>query len=514
MTRNRFKGWWVFVAVVFGLAVPGIALGARDAANWVQTQKLIASDADLFDFLGGTVVVTPSVAVAHGTSDTGAVYVFEPDEGGSWREVQKIVREPFSGFGVGAAICDEKLWLGQAAADPAGAVFGYRRDADGGWVEEQKLQPSDGYDYDNFGGSIACTEDRVVVGASTFDVGSAYVFDRGPDGEWAQTESAKLTASDPQAGDFFGSRVALAADVAFVGAWGTDDVEEQTGAVFVFERQFDGSWVEIQKLQVSDGGAGDRLGTTIAIDGDTVAIGAGFDDENGTFSGSTYIFVRDDVGWVETQKLVASDAAEFGWFGDGLAIDRGTLLIGADGADGRDGEESSTGAVYVFERDPTGVWHEVQKVLASDGADGDKFGRGIALSGRTAMIGATRTDDAGNGSNSGAVYVFRPERCEIELLVEPRIVSLGEPLTIELSLEHLRRESATVPFRLWIEDADGAIVLSQQTRDLEFDFLDRFDRELVLMLPDGIAPGSYRLVAGIDEMAQGVAWAAVEFEVE
>ena len=221
-------------------------------------------------------------------------------------------------------------------------------------------------------------------------------------------QAAKLSAPDGAAGDVFGFSVAVSGDTALVGAMGDDDNGDHSGSVYLFERDLGGTnnWGQVKKIITSDGAAGDTFGWSVALGGDTALVGAYQDDDNGSNSGSAYILERDQGGvdnWGEVKKLTASDGAVDDWFGYAVALYGDTALVGAY-ADDDDGGYS--GSAYLFERDQggTGNWGQVKKIIASDGAGGDKFGGSIVLSGDTALVGAVGDDD--NGSNSGSVYLF------------------------------------------------------------------------------------------------------------
>ena len=156
---------------------------------------------------------------------------------------------------------------------------------------------------------------------------------------------AKLTASDAATGDAFGSSVAIDGDTIVVGASRKDD---QTGAVYVF-RTTDGgaTYDELAKLTASDAAEGDRFGWSVAIDGGTIVVGTPYDDDAGLTSGSAYVFLTTDGGatYGQVAKLTASDGAASDYFGYSVAISGGTVVVGAYWDD--DGGYSS-GSVYVF----------------------------------------------------------------------------------------------------------------------------------------------------------------------
>ena len=265
-------------------------------------------------------------------------------------------------------------------------------------IEVAKLIASDGGPYDDFGYSVAVDGDTALIGARVsgdggFAVrtGLAYVFTRTA-GVW--TEQAKLTASNVVSDFFFGLSVAVEGDTALIGACGRD-----TCSAYVFTRSA-GVWKEQAKLTASDGSRDDDFGLSVAIDGDIALIGAHYDDDNGDDSGSVYVFTRSAGIWTEQAKLTASDAAPFDNFGEGVALDGETALIGATGDDDNG---SRSGSVYVFTHS-AGVWKEQAKLTTSDGSRDDDLGRSVALDGDTALLGVQFDDD--NGISSGSAYVF------------------------------------------------------------------------------------------------------------
>ena len=228
------------------------------------------------------------------------------------------------------------------------------------------------------------------------DVGASYPLEVDPL-VWVQQQ--KLSASDGAAGDVFGVSVAVSGDTAVIGAYHDDDKGGDSGSAYVFVRS-GAVWTEQQKLTASDGAAGDVFGVSVAVSGDTAVIGAYHDDDKGGDSGSAYVFVRSGGVWTQQKKLTASDGAAFDYFGRSVAVSGDTAVIGAyfDDVQG-----SLSGSAYVFVRSG-GVWTQQKKLTASDGAAFDYFGSSVAVSGDTAVIGTLLDDD--KGSDSGSAYVF------------------------------------------------------------------------------------------------------------
>jgi hypothetical protein len=270
------------------------------------------------------------------------------------------------------------------------------------WLEQAKILASDGAAEDDFGYSVSISGDYAIVGAWGDDddgelSGSAYIFKR--DGtSW--TEQDKLLASDGAAGDYFGMSVSISGDYAIIGAYGDDDNGERSGSAYIFKR--DGtSWTEQDKLLASDGAEYDFFGWSVSISGDYAIIGASGNDDEGDKSGSSYIFKRDGTSWTEQAKLLASDGAYQDLFGGSVSISGDYAIIGASYDDD---EGDASGSAYIFKRDGTS-WTEQAKLLASDGAEQDSFGFRVSISGDYAIIGAPCNDDKGDAS--GSAYIFK-----------------------------------------------------------------------------------------------------------
>ncbi len=260
---------------------------------------------------------------------------------------------------------------------------------------------SDGEVGDYFGTSVGISGDTAIVGAYRdddrgTDSGSAYVFER-IDGIW--TEVAKLTAPDGQTGDRFGVSVGISGDTAIVGAHRDDDQGTDAGAAYVFQRA-GGIWFLLDKFTVSDGQRDNLFGLSVAISGDTVVVGAPYDDDLGASSGSAYVFERVGNAWTQVAKLTAADGQEGDVFGLSVAISGDTTIVGAYREDDR---APNAGSAYVFER-VGNAWTQVAKLTAADGQGGDLFGVSVGISGDTAIVGSYGDDDL--GTDAGTAYIF------------------------------------------------------------------------------------------------------------
>jgi hypothetical protein len=302
-------------------------------------------------------------------------------------------------FGSSIAIDGNTAVIGSAngGASERGSAYVFVR-AGGSWSQQAKLIAPDRTANQQFGASVAIDADTVVVGAPNAIAGSdrdqdaAYVFVRSG-ATWS--EQQKLTASDGAVGDQFGASVAIDADTIVVGAQGGDTtVNANQGVAYVFERS-GGTWSEQQKLAASDRAADDQFGASIAVSSGSIVVGAPGGNRS---KGAAYVFVRGGGTWTEQQKLTASDGGALDYFGLSVAISGDKLVIGAFGAD--IGANSFQGAAYVFERG-SGIWFEQQKLTALDGAANRYFGFSVTIEADTVVVGAP-----GAGGLKGAAYIF------------------------------------------------------------------------------------------------------------
>lgn len=349
---------------------------------------------------GDTAVVGAPHEAVGGLPQQGAAYVFTRVEG-SWVEQAKLTASDGAAadrFGTAVEVSGDTVVVGAFFGDVGvnpdqGAAYVFTRTG-GTWAEQAKLTASDGAAGDNFGFFVTASGDTIVVGSywddvgANVDQGSAYVFVRAGE-TWS--EQAKLTAPDGAITDQFGSRVSVTGDSAVV-AGGE--------AAYVFTRA-GGTWNEQKKLTASDGAAG--FGSWVSVSGDTVVVGA-MSDQVGSNpeQGSAYVFTRVGGKWTEQAKLTASDGAAADLFGRSVTVSGDTVVVGAQYDD--IGANADQGSAYVFTRSG-GTWTEQVKLTASDGGAGDLFGVSVAMSGSTAVIGAG-FHDAGGNTEQGAAYMW------------------------------------------------------------------------------------------------------------
>ncbi len=225
----------------------------------------------------------------------------------------------------------------------------------------------------------------------------------------------RAVSSDHSAGDRYGASVSISGNYAVVGAlaeWhdvnGNNPLEE-AGAVYVLERDLNGNWVEKQKLVAPIRKDYDNFGQSVSISGDYIVIGAPYEDEDASEAttianaGSAYIFERNNTGtWVLLQKIVASDRETGDNFGSNVSINNDYIIVGAPAEDHNVAGSASlnnAGSIYIFERVGTGNWSQKQKLVASDRAASDQYGSSVSISGDYAIVGTKfKTTDV-SGSN-------------------------------------------------------------------------------------------------------------------
>ena len=171
------------------------------------------------------------------------------------------------------------------------------------------------------------------------------------------------------------------------------------GAAYVFTRSGT-SWSQQAKIQASDIAAYDNFGISVAIDGDTVVVGAYFEDTGGTSAGAAYVFTRSGTTWSQQAKIQASDVQLGDLTGHSVAIDGDTMVVGAYK---EDTGASDAGAAYVFTRSGT-TWTQAKKLVASDAQASDEFGFSVDISNNTVVAGTYKEDTGGD--SAGAAYTF------------------------------------------------------------------------------------------------------------
>jgi len=383
--------------------------------NWTlttQQQKIQASDKELNDFFGTAVAISGDTVIVGAwkedttAADAGAAYIFTKT-GTTWTQQQKIQASDAQAgdqFGISVSIDGETVVVGAYAEDTGGADAGsayvFTRSGTT-WTQQQKIQASDLQVSDYFGWSVSISGDTVVVAANLedaggTDAGAAYIFTRSGT-TW--TEQAKIQASDAQATDYFGYSVAISGDTVIVGAWKESPGAAAAGSAYIFTRSGT-TWTQQAKILASDLERNDSFGDSVAIDVDTVVVGARYEDTGDTSAGAAYIFTRSGTTWTEQSKIQASDAEAQDQFGMTVGIYGDTVVVGAHQ---EDTGAAAAGSAYIFTRSGT-TWTQQTKIQASDAQIASYFGNSVGIYGDTIVVGAHREDTGGN--DAGAAYIF------------------------------------------------------------------------------------------------------------
>lgn len=288
-------------------------------------------------------------------------------------------------------------------ATTPGAAYVYVRSG-GTWTLDGVLTTATGEIADYFAGSVALAGDTAFVGApfqtvgSNAEQGAVHVYRKGGSG-WV--EQAQITAKDGKAGDRFGGPIAASGDTVVVAAPLTNDGGDFVGAAYVLVRN-GAVWTLQQKLGPAGGEAGTGFGHSVAISGDTLAIGSEHVAIAASDGGGVLVFERQNGVWGEEAVLVAGDAAPADLLGMSVALSGDRLAAGASFADA---PNVDAGAVYVFDRSG-GAWGQVAKLFVGSGAPADHLGSAVAVQGDTVLAGAPSADKW--GFSSGAAYLFEP----------------------------------------------------------------------------------------------------------
>lgn len=314
-----------------------------------------------------------------------SVSIYEHDDNGIWKQKTKLT--PNDGnkwFGVGEAVAiSGDIGVVNACFDDekghnAGSLYIFERDGNGIWGQKTKLTASDTVAGDYFGWSIAISGNILAVSApgdddKGIDSGSVYIFERDDYGNWNQ--KTKLAVSGTNS---FGYSIAISENTLVVDSPGNEYYNGME-SIYIFECDDRGNWNQKSKLMVGDGAEKNVISMSLAISGNIIALGAYFDDVKGEDSGSVYIFERDNYGdWNQKTKLTASDGVSRDSFGYSVAVSGNTTIVGSYLDDDK-GVDS--GSVYVFERNSNGDWNQKLKLTSDDGVGDDWFGHRVAIFG-------------------------------------------------------------------------------------------------------------------------------------
>lgn len=393
---------------------------SRESGAWVQQQKLVAFDGGARRFFGRRVALDGHTAVVSGDSIfesqgsvslQGAAYVYSVASE-AWDFRQKInsgIFQSRDAFSSSIALTTHRMLLGCVACNVGpnqaqGRVHSYSF-ADNAWRPEATISTGKGAKDAAFGSSLALDRDRLLVGAvggaaqMSEPIEGAYLFSR-TGGSWAL--EAILSAEETSFGDLFGTSLALAGDLAIVGApTARDDRGILTGAVYVFER-LENQWINTAKLTPPDGSPGDYFGTAIALDGSYMAVGSPDHSNEASNEGAVYIFRFEDSQFLLDAKLAASGPYGIREFGSAIDLQGDRMIVGAPWSSPRG--RPSQGSAFVFER-IDGTWNLISDLSLKLGEREDLFGTSVALGPDFALVSAIGRDVDGI-VDQGVLYAF------------------------------------------------------------------------------------------------------------
>ncbi len=453
-----------------------------------------ASNTDLNDQFGNAIAVSGDTLVVGAESEdsdgdsttnsldsSGAVYVYrKTPQGWMFEAMLKAPIPAFADrFGAAVAVDGDTLAVGVPLEDSdaigvggamdndnrlnSGAVMIFTRSGQS-WQFDTFIKASNPGANDQFGVAVDLDNGVLVVGAyresssargvngldndDANSAGAAYIFRKTLNG-WAQ--EAYLKASNSEASDFFGYKVAVSGDTVAVSAHGEDSNSDAVGgaqfdnsasaagAVYVFRyvlQQGDGMWSQEAYVKATNSEASDLFGTSLDLSGDRLVVGAYNEDSSGrgvgaaqdtndaAASGAVYLYGRAGTTWFVDEFIKASNSEAGDDFGYAVAVEGNLVFVSAIGEDSaapgldmgqQDNGAQFSGAGYLFERQMSG-WVQVHYIKSPDPDSSDVFGRSAALSPSGLFVGVSGEDSGSVGlggdpanndsANSGAVFVF------------------------------------------------------------------------------------------------------------
>ena len=381
-------------------------------AQYSQTAKIVSDNREDRAEYGTAVHMLGDFAIVGASRETiaeGAAYVYSRDSQGNWNFFQKLkANDPkeMAEYGGGVKLASDFLVVASGRADigstiRAGALYVYNLQ-NNVWELNTKLVASDFSGDAKLGmnpTSLDVQDNTIIAGAPGENawIGSVYVFTK-DGGTW--TETQKILSPNPQVNDTFGIGVSVSGDDLLIGAQGVD---QGKGAAYIYRKNPSGEWEFVQTLVASDAANEDYFGSSVSISENQLVIGAY--GKNGE-AGAAYVFEKNSQGiWSEVQKLTGNSSAsntQFGWSTD---IQTDYMVVSAPRIYGNEVSE-----VYFYKRESNGLWVEEQIIQGSDTTLEDVFGWSVAMFQNKLICGAPWSDLDENGNNhinsAGAAYIF------------------------------------------------------------------------------------------------------------
>ena len=406
------------VFLLLGILLLFVSTPQHTRAQISSGYQLIPSTINEDQDFGFSVDVYGDVAIVGAFRDedgilleTGAAFVYRFD-GTQWIEEQKLEasnKGTLNWFGWDVALSENIALVSARNGDTfdtnGGDVTLFRYNS-GQWTEETILTPSDEVVSD-YGFAMDIDGDVIAIGspghpgvvAGTTE-GAVYVY-RYNGTTWIEEDL--LFGSDLSNQSLFGSAISIEGDRMLIGAFNADDsTSNQAGKMYVFD--FDGAqWNETAVLQSNNSNNIANLGVSVGLEGQWAIGGAQLDSELAGGAGAVYVYHNDGQAWNFHSKLTASDGAGFFLFGIGVAISDQHILIGAE--NWFDTNSGSTGKAYMFEYEPTtDTWLETAGFVPSQADTGGRFGHSVAMHGNTMILGAP--EYSGSQDDMGTAFIY------------------------------------------------------------------------------------------------------------
>ncbi len=337
----------------------------RAASGWEQTGTLMAPPHDGGDYFGRFIAMDDRSLIVGSTlmdGSTGGAWVYRRN-GNEW-EMQELMRptdlEAGDSFGRFGLLHDDLLFVSGLGHDEGrGAVWVFRRDAGGGWMQEAKLVPGgDAPPQEFVGWSLAFDGERLLTGAiqagqQLQNRGAAYIYRRNGPGDWSREARFALGGDEGQPGDAFGFAVAWLDGQALIGAPGR---ENGVGEVRTYRQRAEG-WVEGITLSSYDRASGGRFGSSVVSHGSDLWIGAPGADASGRVYRIAFDPETDRFG--DVNKLGGLDEDVGDGFGNSITVSEDIAIVGATG------DDFGLGAAVILERSGNS-WSATEKLLGPD----------------------------------------------------------------------------------------------------------------------------------------------------
>lgn len=408
-----------YISVFVVITVPALVTAQIDEINILPnngaSNDVFGSAVDI----SGDFLVSGAPLKNNGNqSNTGEVYIYEKS-GADWNLMTSITasdREADDRFGTSVAIDGNRVVVGAPfdddIANSTGAVYIFEYDGTN-WNEITKLTDPALQANDEFGHDVSINGDWIAIGVPKDDdlnanSGAVWMYEF--DGtNW--TYHSTLTSAFTEFGEeLFGYSVSVNGARLAVGSPLDDDAATDAGNAFIYD--YDGTnWNFTEKLVPSDGGNSFSFGFDLELDQDQVIVGAYGGNPNLLSAGAAYIYQFDGSNWNEQQIIFSNDATADDWFGYKVGIDGETAIMSAINDDDNG---TSSGSVYVYRWDQT-EWIQEFKVISNDGNNGDEYGNAIAIDDLDFIVGAYKRDISGSNSGKGYAYSLCSYKPEFDL---------------------------------------------------------------------------------------------------